>query len=38
MIPNGQSLSLPGLGHAGACAASPRTVPTACAFLDRWFA
>ena len=38
MIPNGQSLWLPGLGHAGACAASSRTVPTACAFLDRWFA
>jgi pimeloyl-ACP methyl ester carboxylesterase len=37
MIPNGQSLRLPGLGHAGACAASALTVPTARAFLDRWF-
>ena len=38
MIPNGQSLRLPGLGHGGACAASALTVPTARAFLDRWFA
>ena len=38
MIPNGQSLRLPGLGHTGACAASTLTVPTALAFLDRWFA
>ncbi len=38
MIPNGQSLRLPGLGHAGACASSALTVPTARAFLDRWFA
>ena len=38
MIPNGQSLRLPGLGHAGACAASALTVPTARAFLERWFA
>lgn len=37
MIPNGQSLRLPGLGHGGACAASEQTVPTARAFLDRWF-
>ena len=37
MIPNGQSLRLPGLGHTGACAASALTVPTARAFLDRWF-
>src|SRR5207344_2687199 len=37
MIPNGQSLRLPGLGHAGACAASGLTVPTARAFLERWF-
>ena len=29
MIPNGQSLRLPGLGHGGACAASALTVPTA---------
>jgi hypothetical protein len=35
MIPNGQSLRLPGLGHGGACAASALTVPTARAFLDR---
>jgi pimeloyl-ACP methyl ester carboxylesterase len=38
MIPNGQSLRLPGLGHGGTCAASALTVPTARAFLDRWFA
>jgi pimeloyl-ACP methyl ester carboxylesterase len=38
LIPNGQSLRLPGLGHGGACAASALTVPTARAFLDRWFA
>ena len=38
MIPNGESLRLPGLGHGGACAASALTVPTARAFLDRWFA
>jgi pimeloyl-ACP methyl ester carboxylesterase len=38
MIPNGQSLRLPGLGHGGAAAASALTVPTARAFLDRWFA
>jgi pimeloyl-ACP methyl ester carboxylesterase len=38
MIPNGQSLRLPGLGHGVAAAASPLTVPTARAFLDRWFA
>jgi pimeloyl-ACP methyl ester carboxylesterase len=38
MIPNGQSLRLPGLGHAGACAASELTIPTARLFLDRWFA
>jgi hypothetical protein len=38
MIPTGQSLRLPGLGHRGACAASALTVPTARAFLDRWFA
>jgi pimeloyl-ACP methyl ester carboxylesterase len=37
MIPNGQSLRLPGLGHGGGCAASALTVPTARAFLDRWF-
>jgi hypothetical protein len=37
MIPNGQRLRLPGLGHGGACAASMLTVPTARAFLDRWF-
>jgi pimeloyl-ACP methyl ester carboxylesterase len=38
MIPNGQSLRLPGLGHGGACAASALTIPTARAFLERWFA
>lgn len=37
MISNGQSLRLPGLGHGGGCAASELTVPTARAFLDRWF-
>ncbi len=37
MVPNGQSLRLPGLGHGGACAASALTLPTARAFLDRWF-
>ena len=37
MIPNGQRLRLPGLGHGGACTASALTVPTARAFLDRWF-
>jgi pimeloyl-ACP methyl ester carboxylesterase len=37
MIPNGQSLRLPDLGHPGACAASALTVPTARPFLDRWF-
>ena len=38
MIPNGESLRLPGLGHGGACAASQLVLPTARAFLDRWFA
>ena len=37
MIPNGERLRLPGLGHGGACAASALTVPTARAFLDRWY-
>ena len=37
MIPDGKSLRLAGLGHPGACAASALTVPTARAFLDRWF-
>ena len=37
MIRNGESLRLPGLGHAGACAASALTVPAVRAFLDRWF-
>jgi pimeloyl-ACP methyl ester carboxylesterase len=37
MIPNGQSLRLLGVGHGGACAASSLTVPTARAFLERWF-
>jgi pimeloyl-ACP methyl ester carboxylesterase len=38
MIPNGQRLRLPGLGHGGACSAGTLTIPTARAFLDRWFA
>jgi pimeloyl-ACP methyl ester carboxylesterase len=38
LIPNGQRLRLPGLGHGGSCAASALVIPTACAFLDRWFA
>ena len=37
MIPNGQRLRLPGLGHGGSCIASALTVPTARAFLDHWF-
>jgi pimeloyl-ACP methyl ester carboxylesterase len=37
MIPNGQSLRLPSLGHAGAHAAGSLTIPTARAFLDQWF-
>jgi pimeloyl-ACP methyl ester carboxylesterase len=37
MIPNGQSLRLPGRGHGGSCLASALTIPTARAFLDRWF-
>ena len=37
MLPHGESLTLPGLGHAAACAASSLTLPTARAFLDRWF-
>lgn len=37
IIPKGESLSLPGLGHPGACAASGLSVPTAAAFLDRWY-
>jgi pimeloyl-ACP methyl ester carboxylesterase len=36
-LPNGQSLTLPGLGHGGACAASQQVLPTARAFLDRWY-
>ena len=38
MLPNGESLRLPGLGHPGACAASELTIPPARVFLDRWFA
>jgi hypothetical protein len=38
MLPHGESLTLPGLGHAAACAASALTIPTARAFLDRWVA
>ncbi len=37
VIPNGQRLRLPGLGHAGSCMASALTIPTARAFLHRWF-
>ncbi len=36
-LPHGESLTLPGLGHAAVCAASSLTLPTARAFLDRWF-
>lgn len=36
-LPNGESLRLPGLGHGGACAASALALPTARAFLERWF-
>lgn len=36
MLPNGESLRLPGLGHGGACMAGELTIPTARAFLDRW--
>jgi pimeloyl-ACP methyl ester carboxylesterase len=36
-LPHGESLTLPGLGHAAACAASSLALPTARAFLDRWF-
>ncbi|HET9724043.1 MAG TPA: alpha/beta fold hydrolase [Actinomycetota bacterium] len=36
MIPNGQSLRLPGIGHGGAMTASALTVPHARAFLKRW--
>jgi pimeloyl-ACP methyl ester carboxylesterase len=38
MIPKGQNLRLPGLGHGGSCLAAKLTIPTARAFLDRWFA
>ena len=37
MLPHGETLRLLGLGYGGACAASALTVPTARAFLDRWF-
>jgi hypothetical protein len=37
MIPNGQSMRLPGLGRGGSCLASALTIPTARAFLDCWF-
>ena len=36
VIPHGESLRLPGLGHGGACAASELTLPAARAFLDHW--
>ncbi len=38
MVAHGESLTLPGLEHASACAASALAIPTARAFLDRWFA
>jgi pimeloyl-ACP methyl ester carboxylesterase len=38
VVPNGERLRLPGLGHGGACAASGLTLPTARAFLQRWYA
>ena len=38
MIPHGQSLRLPGLGHGGAAAASELTVPSVRVFLARWLA
>jgi pimeloyl-ACP methyl ester carboxylesterase len=37
-LPRGESLRVPGLGHGGACAAGSFVLPTACAFLDRWYA
>ena len=37
MLPHGTSLTLAGLGHAAACAASSETLPIARAFLDRWY-
>jgi len=36
--PHGESLVLPGLGHMGAFDRSDLVLPTARAFLDRWFA
>lgn len=36
-IPHGESLVLPGLGHMGAFDRSDLVLPTARAFLDRWF-
>lgn len=38
MLPNGESLVLPGLGHVGACARSDLAIPPASAFLQRWYA
>jgi hypothetical protein len=35
-LPRGESLTLPALEHAAACAASSLTIPTARALLDRW--
>lgn len=37
-IRTGQRLRLQGLGHEGTCNASALTIPTARAFLERWFA
>lgn len=36
-VPRGESLVLPGLGHVGAFDRSDLVLPTARAFLDRWF-
>ena len=36
-VRRGQSLTLPGLGHAAACNASEAAIPPARAFLDTWF-
>ncbi|HEY7468534.1 MAG TPA: alpha/beta hydrolase [Acidimicrobiia bacterium] len=36
ILPRGQSLRLPGLGHAGACLAAELTTSAAGSFLDRW--
>jgi hypothetical protein len=38
LVPNGERLRIPGLGHGGACGASALALPIARAFLDRGFA